>query len=313
MKMKNLLYILLPLFLFSSCDEDFFTKVIQVDAEKHESLVTLNGNLTDQDTVYQVLVSNSLGIIDTSSYTFFDDATVELFEGNNLIANFNFNAASFLYEFKDVASLPLVAGNDYTLKVDVPNYPAVEVTQKMPSAIEIESSEIDLGGGVDQYGEQSDVLTLSFTDNAATEDYYELAIEVVSFYIDTYVDPVTGEIINDTVRNEYLTYLEPDGFTAERGPNGVVVFNDKLFNGNKYTLRTLGYFPTMGNGQGLENSKITAKLTSITADRYYYQVSYGKYYEADGNPFAEPVIIHENVNNGHGIFSLGSQSSFVIQ
>ena len=311
MKMKNLVYILLPLFLFSSCDEDFFTTVIQVDAEKHESLVTLNGHFTDLNSTYQVLVSNSLGIIDTANYTFFEDATVGLFEGNNLIADFGFNPESKLYEFQDAASLPLMSGTDYTLKVDVPEYPSVEVTQKMPSEVEISSAEIDLGGGVDQYGEQSDVLTITFEDNGATEDYYELEVEVENSYVDMYVDPDTGEIINDTVVNIFSTYLEPDGLTGERGYRGTVLFNDKVFNGKEFSLRALGYLSYIIDGQ--EPVKITAKLSSITADRYFYQVSYGKFNEADGNPFAEPVIIHENVTNGHGVFTLGKQSTFEIE
>lgn len=309
--MKNLIYILLPLFLFSSCDEDFFTTVIQVDAEKHESLVTLNGHFTNVNSAYQVLVSNSLGIVDTTNYTFFENATVGLFEGNSLIADFGFNPETKLYEYQDVASLPLSSGVDYTLKVDVPDYPAVEVTQKMPSEIEIISAEIDFGGGVDQYGEQSDVLTISFKDDVATEDYYELTIEVENSYVDTYEDPVTGEIINDTIQNIFTTYLEPDGLTGERGYAGAVLFNDKVFNGKEFSLRTLGYLSYFIDGQ--DSVKIRAKLSSITADRYYYQVSYGKFYEADGNPFAEPVIIHENVTDGHGVFTLGSQSTFTIQ
>lgn len=302
--MKNLIYIPIIVLLFSSCDEDFFTKVIKVDAEKHESLISLNGHFTNQDSVYRILVANSLGIVDTSSYSFFEDARVELFEDNNLIADFVFNAESNYYEYPDVENLELKAATNYTIKVDVPDYPSVEVSQQMPSVVEIESVALDYGGGVDQYGEQSDVVTIKFTDDGATEDFYELEVFSIGYYVDSYLDPDTGEIIEDTIQYNNHAYLQPDGLTGERGYAGTVVFNDKVFNGKTFNLRALGWLPFDHN----QEITILAKLSNITADRYYYQVSYGKYYEADGNPFAEPVIIHENVPEGHGVFTLGSQS-----
>ena len=45
------------------------------------------------------------------------------------------------------------------------------------------------------------------------------------------------------------------------------------------------------------------KVSRITEDYFRYVKSYHTYYNASGNPFAEPVNVFSNIKNGFGNFS----------
>ena len=84
---------------FSSCDEDFFTQVVEVEIPEHESLIVLIGLWTSQDTLLELLVSNSLSILDNNDYTIPEDADVKLYKNDNPVGAFILNDESFKYEF----------------------------------------------------------------------------------------------------------------------------------------------------------------------------------------------------------------------
>jgi hypothetical protein len=51
------------------------------------------------------------------------------------------------------------------------------------------------------------------------------------------------------------------------------------------------------------------KITSCSSQYYRYVNSLELYNESDGNPFAEPVQLYNNISNGYGIFA-GASSVF---
>ena len=54
---------------------------------------------------------------------------------------------------------------------------------------------------------------------------------------------------------------------------------------------------------------IDIRVDHIDPSYYFYSVSKQKYYQADGNPFAEPVQVYNNIENGFGILSAYSRTS----
>ena len=52
-----------------------------------------------------------------------------------------------------------------------------------------------------------------------------------------------------------------------------------------------------------DTSRIYVSLHSITEDYYDYVSSLQKHYNAKGDPFSTPVVVHGNVENGIGIFA----------
>ena len=57
---------------------------------------------------------------------------------------------------------------------------------------------------------------------------------------------------------------------------------------------------------------ITLHLQNISKSYYYYRTSLELYKDASRNPFAQPVQVFSNINNGFGIFAGAQVSYFVL-
>ena len=83
---------------------------------------------------------------------------------------------------------------------------------------------------------------------------------------------------------------------------------DASFDGEKYTTRIsvqlieAGWY-TIEDATNLAPVKISVHLSSISKDRYLFEKTLFTYRENEDNPFAEPVVVHENIEGGSGIFT----------
>ncbi len=68
-----------------------------------------------------------------------------------------------------------------------------------------------------------------------------------------------------------------------------------------------------GNGQVQAGTQIWLTLSSVSADRYLFEQSYSIYQNAQNNPFAEPVILHNNIKNGFGIFTTAAETTYTFK
>ena len=84
-----------------------------------------------------------------------------------------------------------------------------------------------------------------------------------------------------------------------------LLFNDLLFDGEtatfKINLNELSYY-----------SYLVMNLYSCSEEYYLYNKSYQTAIETTGDPFAQPVQVFSNINNGHGIFGGFQLSSKII-
>ncbi|KAA3640405.1 MAG: DUF4249 family protein, partial [Bacteroidetes bacterium] len=79
-----------------------------------------------------------------------------------------------------------------------------------------------------------------------------------------------------------------------------LVFTDKAFDGNEYTIKGWDY----GWWETVESFKL--ELVNLSKDGYLYLRSLEDYYNSEGNPFAQPATVYSNIENGYGIFALGA-------
>ena len=62
------------------------------------------------------------------------------------------------------------------------------------------------------------------------------------------------------------------------------------------------------------NGKVrTLEVSSITKDAYDFYLSRRRYYDSDGNPFAEPAPLASNVRPGYGLFGGAADVTYRIQ
>lgn len=193
---------------------------------------------------------------------------------------------------------PIPAGPaDYEVVVNVAGFGSARAGQRMPAAPTVELIRYEREGAIDIDGFRVSEAVVRINDPADTENYYAFRI----------VDPQTScspDTCFAIYRESYSRYISsPDPLLRQGGYHGAVV-SDRSFNGESYDMRL--QFDIYGDEKALE-------VWSITEDGFRYIVSLETYYNADGNPFAEPVNVHDNIEEGYGIFMASNRLRFVLE
>lgn len=309
--MKNIKYItyILSSFLLLSCGENFFDSIVEVEVPVHEPNLAVTAHLSNLDEVSIVHVTNTVGILDNNNAAPITDAKVELYGDGQLVQTYKYmelyeepsqngNQIRDLYLVED--SAPLEVSKNYELKVSTPTYGEIAATQILTASTPILSAIFEEEGIVDEFGDRTDEVAIKFQDKAGKKNYY--LVEVAGYY--------EGNI-SPTEKFMYINhaYLSPADPISEEGGSGNLIFSDATFDGKEYELKMAAF------GLEKENSlkEVIVTLYAISEDRYLYEKSLLSYQENDGNPFAEPVIIHENVSQGNGIFTMSAGDVFTIE
>jgi hypothetical protein len=162
---------------------------------------------------------------------------------------------------------------------------------------------VDEEGALSESGERLDEIVIEIQDEPG-EHYYALQGEVDYRYVDEN---------NDTISGYYSVWLEsndPILSYAEVDRRGALICSDGAFNGNTYRFATYTW-EDLPIGL-MSGSKLRIRVTSLSRDAFLYYRSLDQYWGADGNPFAEPVTVHSNIENGYGIFGLGHTRVFSV-
>ena len=88
---------------------------------------------------------------------------------------------------------------------------------------------------------------------------------------------------------------------------GGLMFSDITLAGEVYELQI-----AVSDLETFPGDQIELSLTSISKDRFLFEEALAIYNDNIDNPFAEPIILHENVIGGNGIFTLGNGELFRI-
>jgi hypothetical protein len=82
------------------------------------------------------------------------------------------------------------------------------------------------------------------------------------------------------------------------------IFSDELIDGETYSLRfSIDKWSLYG-----DSITVFFDLISIDRNAYLYYLSFARHMWNQGDPFAEPVVVYTNIENGIGVF--GSSSVF---
>lgn len=277
--------------LFTACDPDNFSQVVDIDIPEHDPKLVLNARFDDQAHSLSVLLSNSLGILDTAQYSLFPQATVRLFADDVLAGEFQFdpNASKFI----TLLDVPLSnSGGLYRLEASTPGFGPVFAEQRMPVPVEIESVVLERDGAVSEEGEKADEIKIQFTDPAGQDNYYAVRVEYLAR---TVVQP------GDTVEYSYPLYTSTLDQVVRSGNEFDHLFPGQSFDGTRYTL---SLYSEGGIDFDDPNGRVKAYLYSLTREGYLYDLSLSQYFDTVDNPFAEPATVFSNIEGGYGAFTL---------
>ncbi|MBK6700842.1 MAG: DUF4249 family protein [Saprospiraceae bacterium] len=216
---------------------------------------------------------------------------VDFFLTSNLNRNWNVQTQDGI----DYNGSPISAGEILSIRVKINGTTDLESTQTMPDSIKIiEASLKQANTSIGSDFDKPDIVKIKIKDNPNEKNYYGFNV--------LYIVEENGSI--DTLMNS-IGSSDP-AFDIDF--SSFALFKDELFNGKEYTL-SLEVFPSRwGSTQNVVGLIIEAH--HFSRDAYLYLSSLARSYYSDGNPFAEPIIVHQNIKNGYGIFGLANVNKY---
>ncbi len=291
--MKNIFFALLfgtILSLFSCDPESSFEQIADVDIPEHEQRLAISANIESGDEQVTALVATSSQIFENESFNV-ADAEVQLLKDGNVIANlaFDINTSRYIAPLDEAITLEQAT---YRLEVRHSQFETAFSEQQMPQKVDILGGEYERDRNLGEF--DADIIGVEFQDIPNQDNYYLLeAFEIV-------------EQNNGTERFDRI-YLYPLFDLSEQAQNGGIIFDDAAFDGNEYRIEA-------ESSRSLRNdAKILLLLKSISRDRYLLERSLDLYRNAEGNPFAEPVVVHDNIEGGYGIFTASAVDTEILE
>lgn len=296
-----LLFVSVVSIFFSSCDEDSFSQVVTIDIPEHTPLPALKLQLLQGDASINVLVSNSKSILDPESdYDLPTDAEVQLLKNGSPFLDLVFDPMTKLYLGAIDDGINMESGDIYQLSAKLKDFDLVTAEQMVPPQPLIVGAEYEIEGTIDPDGYRVDELIVDLEDAAPGEiNYYGVNLFKVYYDID-----FNGDTIG-VYRNE--VGLDSNDPLLEYGSAYGLIFNDEVFSGGAYQLRCYTYYSLGDEGE------LEVEVYQLTKDAFLFTRSLNQYYDALGNPFAEPVTVHNNIEGGYGVFTLANKTVFPLE
>lgn len=286
-------------------------KTIKVEIPVKEPSLVVNGRLA-KDELLNLKVGKSRGILEPSGtgspeelYTV-KTAIPVIFENGVPVDTLVYQASDYAY--RTIRNKRVRPGFVYTVKVLAPGFKEVTASSAMPSQSVIAGLQWIKEARVNSYGERMDEITLKLDDPAGERNFYR--VEVWETYGGGVSYPVACLSISDKDVEQTGNETDPgDPESCYRGD--MVLMQDQYFNGARKQLKIYVTSGTLYNYTDPVNHRVIrpyVKLFRITEDEFKYLKSRGVYSFSADNPFAEPVNVHTNVQNGYGIFSVSTMA-----
>lgn len=296
--MKRLIFCTLALLAFFSCQ-----KVLDLDAETKTPKLVVN-SLFNSDSTWKVHVSKSLSVIDNGELKDINTATVRIFDDNNNLLEQLSSSGKGIYH--SPTNLKPTLGKEYKVEVSASSFVTVSAKDFCPPSVPILG--IDTSSTISSFGDKEQNVTIRFQDPAGGKNYYGIELELMRYKRNFNSSTSTYDTTFIGSDNIYLSSSNP---VVDNGPDSyaqTLTLKDNLFNGQQQSISFSYYSYDSGDPDEFSVKKIS--LLSLTDGTYKYLKSIEAYRNVDGNPFAEPVQVFTNVDNGFGIF--GGQSRFEI-
>ena len=301
--MRNILFILLYVFVLSSC-ESLIIKDLEIDDTQFEKQVVVQAFIeANADSIVAFISENESILTPTEDIKFLENADVQvLYEGNE-IAKLEQSVDGQYYHFFDN---PIVERGNYEIVVKNTPYKDARATTVLPEDRSLSDLSFRYDVGTDPL-DMSTTSEVSFVINDQPgRDYYSINLSTISTSVDTFVWQ------GDTVFNENRIYIYPastqlDPSIRTTGFQGDFIINDETFDGQSKEIKVRILLNRNTTSPGYEDEVrdiLRLTFTSHSEDSFKYTTSLDAYYAAgDFALFSEPVSVYTNIENGLGIFA----------
>ena len=280
--------------LLSSCDNLVNGVVRDIDLPPHESQLAASLFLDSRDSNISAIVSSSKGIYDTGQSKSVFNAQCVLNVGTT---NYNWSTMDQYERYTELLPDRFGAPTDsLVFTVNHPDFTSVSATQVFPSAPQVS---LELNYGATQlYGEISDELVITLKDIPGVNQHYIVSIDV--HFRTALSGQDTSEYYNLYWETEY-----PNSTPLWGQESALLLSEDGLDRNIKFSAAT-GVNPI--DFAMLHEYRV--KVSALSEEMYLFYKSYSAYENANGNPFAEPVVLYSNMSNNMGCFGVSTTKRF---
>lgn len=312
--MKNIIFVFV-FFLISSCGLEM---VIDVELPEYDKQMVLLSQINPDSNNVRVYLSHSISLEEpNSNFNYINNAEVKLFSDDIFIdslqldfelGEYLYNSNTGNYEYDTIyfyqSNVSVIEGNSYRLEATAPNIDdglepfSVTSTVKVPSSIDI--TIVDFQDSIvnhsDGWEEKIRNVTIEF-DDLESDNYYQLFVFDGPY--ESYYESSDPSLIASLSFDPFMDETSYSGYDA--------LFSDVLFNGETKQIELSLY---VWEKDALSSLKV--ELRNVSESYYYYYRSVSLHQMNEGNPFAEPVQVYSNVENGLGVFTAYNKSYQVL-
>jgi hypothetical protein len=309
--------------LFLAGCTDFFSQTIETEAPQYNKSLVFHTLLSDNDSIVRVVLSRNYGIFDNvqgDKSWFVRGAKVEWWvngaKAGDLtpLRSTSGEDSTFVYEFR----LPqkLQKGQTCEIRISHPDFEPVRAVQTMPSLLQPTGAPRLLRDvqTIPLTGEKLNEVSVTLQDVPGEKNYYEFAIFNTRKYLSGIFDPATGQVTFDTIEytRSYSFEENNNDPSLRTGVGNSALLSDQFFDGQPYTFK--GRFVDYNFGNVIDSSgNYTFMVRQCTEEYYRWSRSYFQQFNTQGNPFAEPVSVFNNLENGLGVFGLFSERRYKLK
>jgi len=269
-------------------------QVVEIEIPEHDSQLVLSSFYEAGDTKIIAYLTKSLPINSSENADEIWDANVKFYENDVLIGQLE-DAQDTLYyeaytgEWDDSLNIPITetqianirrvyrldltapleVDKTYKITAEALGFEAISATQQLPALPDITEVVYKPMSRAGIEGYIMDAFDVKLNDVVDEDNYYEFNLYQLR---DNYYNPGVWQ-------NAWAESLTPG---VEQGDSGLLL-KDDLFEDGSYSIELLNW------PEDTAHVDIKVEVRSISRDKYLFAKSLNAYYNAEGNPFAEPV------------------------
>ncbi|MCF6352609.1 MAG: DUF4249 domain-containing protein [Cyclobacteriaceae bacterium] len=305
--MKNKLFIqVVVLAFFLGCET-----IVDIEVPRDPPSLVINSTLSDEEFI-KVHISQSQYILEPGDYKMITGAVVELFEDGSLIETLPDSLGGYYIS----ATYTPRQGKIYTIKVAKNGFETAtaEVLMPLDTATILSVKTDTIRENIDGYTSFYLRFSVEIKDDKAYDNFYDISV-YRGGYFERYDYSVDPPVLIDSLYSYQKLYLQSrdPGLEDFQSYGQNILFNDELFNGSTYKMNVLSSI-WIDSDYPDENQYTYFVTVKNTSDSYYlYELSSQLQYWVDGDPFAQPVTVYNNIENGFGIFSAYNTAVFKVE
>jgi hypothetical protein len=272
-------------------------KVLNDELETKETKLVLNAAIAP-DSVFTVNVSRTFNIFADESnknLPFVNDAKVRLFEDGAYVADM----VSIGYGYYINPGYYPQTGKEYKVEVIHDGYQFINGSTVIPTAVDIDDFDTTQFTYIDPYNGGKNIEYIGmvkYKDPPDVKNFYQLSCRL-------WIKDDNGNVY---WYDQAIWSLENDYQFFDAHYEGTLVWDDKYIDGKETTIRFTFYSNYIYEGLKNRNTQTVHfifYLKSITENYFTYIKTADLFWESGGgeDPFAEPVVIYSNIENGYGI------------